>query len=204
MTDAPPVRPACAEDLPAVAAILVECFHGQFAAAFGHRIGRAERVLARTMALELPRGLPGLYVAVLEEQVVGTMALRRREDPDAPPWPATGIFLQELGPWGGVRAMFILSLLDQPVGWNEAYVSDVGVAPALRRHGVARALLQHAEKVARFWGKRALVLDVSAGNAAARRLYDGLGFAAERVRRSLLTRWLLGQAEWVRMRKELG
>jgi ribosomal protein S18 acetylase RimI-like enzyme len=203
MTEATPVRPARAEDIAAVADILVEGFSSMFAAAFGERIDRASRTLARSLTLEVPRGLPGLYVAVVGGQVAGTVALRRREDPEAPAWPATGIFFQELGLWGGLRAMFYLSLLDQPFGRHEVYVADVAVAPAFRRRGVAQAMLRHAEHVARFWGKQALVLDVNAQNDPARRLYDGLGYTVEHVRHSLLTRWLLGQGDWVRMRREL-
>jgi len=203
MSEAVRVRPARPEDLEAVSAILVEGFRSKFEAAFRGRMDRAGRIVARTLQAEMRRGLPGLYVAERAGRVVGTLSLRRREDPEVASWAATLVLFQELGLWGGLRAMFYLSLVDQPVGGREVYVSDVAVEEAFRRQGVARALLHHAEKVARLWGKEALVLDVSAGNEAARRLYRSLGYTEERVRRSLLTRWLLGMGEWVRMRKVL-
>jgi len=203
MSEGVSVRPARPEDLGAMAAILVEGFRHHFEAAFKERVDRAERALARVLALETPRGLPGLYVAELHGQVVGTMALRRREDADIPTLPSTGIFVGELGLFGGLRAMFYLSLLDQPCGRSDVYVADVAVAGPVRRQGVAQAMLAHAEKIAHLWKKHCLVLDVEARNEAARQLYRRLGYTEERERRSLLTRWLLGIETWVRMYKRL-
>lgn len=198
------IRPARPSDLERVAAILVEGFYSKFKAAFRGRLDRAERVIARTLELEADRGLPGLYVAQVGGEVAGTLALRRRGQPD-PPFPsATAILVEELGVWGGLRAMVYLSLLEQPFGRDEVYVSDVAVAGEFRRRGVGRAIMLEAETVARSWRKGALVLDVSAQNEAALRLYEGLGYSRERVRRSRLTRWLLGVGEWVRMRKGMG
>ncbi|MGB9723068.1 MAG: GNAT family N-acetyltransferase [Chloroflexia bacterium] len=204
MSERVQVRPARPEDLEALSAILVEGFRSKFEAAFRGRMDRAGRIIARTLRAEMRRGLPGLYVAEQAGRVVGTLSLRRREDPEVASWSATAVLFQELGLWGGLRAMFYLSLVDQPIGKKDVYVSDVAVARAFRRQGVARAMLLHAEKVARLWGKEALVLDVNAENEPARRLYLSLGYTEERVRRSLLTRWLLQMGEWVRMRKVLG
>jgi len=197
------VRPAREADIAAVAAILVEGFRSKFEAAFDERVDRAESVVARTLALGASRGLAGLFVAELEGRVAGTVALRRQSDPDVPEWDSAGILFSELGLWGGLRAMFYFSLLDQPCGRQEVYVSDVAVAAPLRRRGVGQALLHHAEKVARTWSKSALVLDVTAQNEAARQLYRRLGYTEQRLRRSLLARWLLKEGEWVRMRKDL-
>lgn len=201
MSESMQVRPARPEDLEAVSAILVEAFRSKFEAAFRGRMDRAEHIVARTLQAEMRRGLPGLYVAEQAGRVVGTISLRRREDPETASWAATAILFQELGWWGGLRAMFYLSLVDQPIGRKDVYVSDVAVEEAFRRRGIARAMLYHAEKVARLWGKKALVLDVGAGNEPARRLYLSLGYTEERIRRSLLTRWLLQMEGWVRMRK---
>jgi ribosomal protein S18 acetylase RimI-like enzyme len=197
------VRPARGGDLDTVATILVEGFRTKFEAAFRDRIDRAERIIARTLALEEPRGLPGLFVAELEGQVVGTIALRRRGQPEPPFPPSMGIFFEELGLWAGLRAMFYMSLLDQSFKWDEVYLSDVAVSAPFRRRGVGKAMIAHADKVTRRWNKRALVLHVSVENKGAIRLYQRLGYSEERRQHSLLTRWLLGIGTWVRMRKEV-
>ncbi len=197
------VRPARESDLPAVGQILAEGFHGKFAAAFGERADRTARIIARTLALEAPYGLPGLFVAEGDGTVVGTIALRRQNDPSLAEWESMGILFAELGLWGAIRALFHFSLLDQPIGREEVYVSDVAVSEPWRRRGVGRALLEHAERVAREWGKQALALDVSARNTPALELYRRLGYGEQRRRHPLLTRWLLNEPEWVRMRKEL-
>ncbi len=203
MTTEPIVRRARMIDAEAVANILAEGFQAKFVVAFRERADRAARVLARTMALEVPRGLGGIYVAEVNGQVAGTLALRRKEDPELPAWPALSILFEELGFWGGLRAAFYLSLAEQPFDHREVYVSDVAVSSAYRRRGVGQALLAYAEGVARSWHKEALVLDVETDNEAARNLYLGAGYVEQRVRRSLLSIWLTGKGEWVRMRKKV-
>jgi ribosomal protein S18 acetylase RimI-like enzyme len=197
------VRPARGRDLDTVAAILVEGFRAKFETAFRDHVDRAEIIIARTLALEEPRGLPGLFVAELEGQVVGTIALRRRGQPEPPFPPSMGIFFEELGLWGGLRAIFFMSLLDQSFKWDEVYLSDVAVSAQFRRRGIGQAMIEYADKVTRRWNKRALVLHVSAENEGAIRLYRRLGYSEDRRQHSLLTKWLLGIGKWVRMRKEV-
>ena len=60
------------------------------------------------------------------------------------------------------------------------YITEVAVAPRLRRRGVALALLRAAEGHAREGGVQALYLHVEANNAAALRLYRRAGFRALR------------------------
>jgi len=60
---------------------------------------------------------------------------------------------------------------------DEGEIADLAVAPAARRRGVARALLERVSADAVESGVRALYLEVRESNAAARALYDSLGFA---------------------------
>ena len=50
------------------------------------------------------------------------------------------------------------------------------VAPTARRSGVGRSLIDSAAKWAGKWDGRRLVLWVTAGNEAAHRFYDSIGF----------------------------
>jgi ribosomal protein S18 acetylase RimI-like enzyme len=71
-----------------------------------------------------------------------------------------------------------------------AYVSDLVVLPRLRRHGLGRALLLHAENYARAQGASVIRIGVLAANSVARALYSSAGFLDRRVElaKSLLSR----------------
>jgi ribosomal protein S18 acetylase RimI-like enzyme len=57
--------------------------------------------------------------------------------------------------------------------WPTAWVSTVGVLPAYRRRGIARALMLAAERMT---SRRRLRLEVYADNAGALALYTELGY----------------------------
>ncbi len=56
------------------------------------------------------------------------------------------------------------------------HLNDLFVAPTFRRHGVALALVQHCIAFARQDGAARLTLETQVNNAAARALYEKLGF----------------------------
>jgi ribosomal-protein-alanine N-acetyltransferase len=101
----------------------------------------------------------------------------------ARPWsePAMAQFI--LGP---DTLCLIASVVDDtggaPVGFliarkaaDEAELLTLGVAPAARRMGLARALLNEASAALRAGGARQLFLEVEEGNEAALQLYRSLG-----------------------------
>ncbi|WP_245696321.1 ribosomal protein S18-alanine N-acetyltransferase [Onishia taeanensis] len=65
----------------------------------------------------------------------------------------------------------------------EAELQAITVAPAARRQGVARALLERLIATATAWGSERLLLEVRASNAPALGLYRQLGFIEEGRRR---------------------
>lgn len=70
-------------------------------------------------------------------------------------------------------------------GQREAYIGELVVEPTRRRHGVARALLTHAQRWAAKRGLRRLTLETGCANAAALALYRALEFECEQVMLSL-------------------
>ena len=60
---------------------------------------------------------------------------------------------------------------------GEAEILTLAVRPALRRQGVGAALVCSAAEHAHRLGAAQIFLEVAVGNAAARGLYKGLGFA---------------------------
>ena len=61
---------------------------------------------------------------------------------------------------------------------EQAFISKLMVAPAVRRQGIARQLLRALENECRQSGVSELTLEVRAGNAAARALYESCAFSA--------------------------
>ena len=73
-------------------------------------------------------------------------------------------------------------LLDQCLG-PEGEILTLGVAPAWRRRGVARGLVQDLVVRALAVGAQRLLLEVAADNTAALALYTSLGFERQGIRR---------------------
>lgn len=73
-------------------------------------------------------------------------------------------------------------LLEQCLG-PDGEILTLGVAPAARRCGVARALLGDLIVRAKAAGVQRLLLEVAADNVAALALYEALGFARHGIRR---------------------
>lgn len=65
---------------------------------------------------------------------------------------------------------------------DEAEIARIAVAKELQRQGVARTLLNELETLCKSRGIRKILLDVRAGNAAARALYAKAGFAEDGIR----------------------
>jgi ribosomal-protein-alanine N-acetyltransferase len=59
---------------------------------------------------------------------------------------------------------------------DEGEIADLAIAPAARRRGIARSLLERTIADLTDAGVRALYLEVRESNAAARALYQALGF----------------------------
>jgi len=67
--------------------------------------------------------------------------------------------------------------------FDELHINSLAVEPAWRRRGLARQLLLDVFRDAIAAGARSATLEVRQSNAAARRLYERLGFTVEGVRR---------------------
>ena len=83
----------------------------------------------------------------------------------------------------GERAGFIMVGRSTSVftDQQQAFVYDIAVAPAFRRRGIGRRLMEHAEAYAREKGMEFITLMVDSRNEAARNLYAQLGFEDGKV-----------------------
>ena len=87
------------------------------------------------------------------------------------------VFIAERG-GAAVGCLHVLADTDF-FGRRHAHISVVATTEAAEGSGVGRALLRHAEEWARGHGLDLMTLNVFAGNARARRVYERAGFVPE-------------------------
>ncbi|MFV0387258.1 MAG: ribosomal protein S18-alanine N-acetyltransferase [Pyrinomonadaceae bacterium] len=66
----------------------------------------------------------------------------------------------------------LISILNQGIG----HITTIGVSPDHRRRGIAKRMLQHAERVLKRQGYGSIVLEVRENNIAAQNLYRRNGY----------------------------
>ena len=67
---------------------------------------------------------------------------------------------------------------------NEAHVTNVAVSSQRRREGIGHLLMQNLMELARENGMESMTLEVRVSNAAARHLYEQLGFVEAGIRKN--------------------
>ena len=70
---------------------------------------------------------------------------------------------------------------------NEAHVTNVAVSGQRRREGIGRLLMQKLMELARDNDMESMTLEVRVSNAAARHLYEQLGFVEAGIRKNYYT-----------------
>lgn len=143
------------------------------------RAAAADHVTAAPSIVSVPPGRPWLRAAV-EADVPALVRLERASFSD--PWDAAAFhsLLQ------ASAARITVAQLDAVVvGYSavlraadEAELANLAVEAAWQGRGIGRALLRTAQEAAASEGVTAMYLEVRESNAAARRLYEALHFAA--------------------------
>ncbi len=89
----------------------------------------------------------------------------------------------------GTTSFLALVATEEPAGFmlvrqadDQGEILTIGTRPALRRQGIAIAMLSHAMARLRSRGVRKLFIEVAASNAAARALYASTGFKVRGTR----------------------
>lgn len=125
-----------------------------------------------------------------------------------PGW--TAAEFEDLLDGAGVFGFLVRDGKARPVGvilcrvvMDETEVLTVGVAPGVRRQGVAKALMDAALGAAGQMGARSCFLEVAVDNDAAASLYAGLGFRRAGLRKAYYDRGPAGFVDALVMRREL-
>jgi ribosomal protein S18 acetylase RimI-like enzyme len=154
--------------------------------AYAGRESRARRMLAKVWELGgHAASWEVCAVAEVDGSVVGVLAGYPAADGDRYARRFLTLTLKRMPPWrwpavvAHLRAAQRLSPHPPSRAW---YVDALAVAPGWRRHGVARRLLDEAERRARAAGLEGVALDTGLENEPARSLYEASGFRLEEVR----------------------
>ncbi|MGW7369299.1 GNAT family N-acetyltransferase [Streptomyces sp. NPDC054841] len=145
----------------------------------GRPLSEAEFLRWRTGAIE---GYAQSLIArgVAEDRArVRAEAVHREQLPDG--LATRGSWLHALVAGGVVVGHVWLAESEVRPGEQGAYVYDVEVAEEHRGRGYGRALMLHAERIARAAGASLLALQVFAGNTAATGLYESLGYRTTHI-----------------------
>ena len=200
------VRAAEPRDDAAVAELVVEGFLDKFRPVFRGRMDQSAKIMERWVHLEHSVG--GVSSLVIEgpgpEEISASVGVRIENSDDAAL--AQGLWRALRRHLGFVRASWAATLLSYPryvATSSEAYVERLVVSGKHRNQGMARALLDAAETLARESGKETVGLHVSEGNVTALRLYESYGYEEKSRQRSLLTAYFLGIRDWLYLQKEL-
>jgi [ribosomal protein S18]-alanine N-acetyltransferase len=115
------------------------------------------------------------------------MRIERRAHPK--PW-SLGVFTSELAQ-GDARYYVVVKVDGKVAGYaglmfaaDEAHVTNIAVAPTLRRHGLGSHLLAELAHESTKRQCEAMTLEVRTGNAAAQNMYRKFGFVVAGVRRN--------------------
>jgi GNAT superfamily N-acetyltransferase len=200
------VRPAEPRDNAVIAGLVVEGFLDKFRPIFGGRIDYSMRIMERWVRLE--HSLGGVYSLVVEgpapSGITASVGIRAGESDDEAL--ARGLWRVLRRDLGYTRAFWAATLLSYPryaANSHEAYVERLVVTTEHRHQGMARALLDAAEDLAREGGKETVGLHVSGNNVPALKLYEAYGYTESSRQRSLLTSYFLNIREWLYLQKEL-
>ena len=200
------VREAELRDETEIAGLVVEGFLDKFRPIFGRGMDRSVWIMEKWVHLE--HSIGGVRSLVVEISATGeisaSVGVRVGEsDDDAL---SRGLWNSLKRSLGFVRASWAATLLSYPryaASSREAYVERLVVSPGHRNQGMARALLDAAENLARETGKASVGLHVSGGNLPALRLYESYGYEEVSEQRSRLTGYFLGIRDWLYLRKEI-
>jgi len=173
------VRPFAAGDEQATVPLLYESSGGMYDRLAGNR-DLAERTLMRALADDgTTASADVVWVAELDDGVAGAMAAMPYAEWTQRAHRFLRTTIRTIPPWRWPRAMWLYRssgrLAPEPSA-DSLYIDSLATSARHRREGVARAMLDQAERMAHQQGLPTVALDTWQDNRPARALYLGVGF----------------------------
>ena len=175
----PLIRPARGDDIHAVAPLLYLTSPGGFNMFGGSERGGVRLIESafKTPGTDSSRDV--VWVAELDDDIAGVLAVFPAREGDSRRDRFLRVALRRRAPWRwpGIRKVAREGAARAPKPPDGSfYIDALATSEDYRRRGVAAALLEHAEKLAREGGFDWLALDTTASNTGARALYERHGF----------------------------
>jgi GNAT superfamily N-acetyltransferase len=174
----PVIRPARDDEADAVAELLYETAGGMYDLFAGTR-ERAARILRAAYVREGNSASHEVVsLADVDGRIAGAIAAFPVAEGDARARAFLRLSLARTPPWRWPRTLRVFRLggrLTPPAPADALYVDALATHPDFRRHGVATAMLEAAERRARSAGLNALALDTAERNRPAQALYERFG-----------------------------
>lgn len=196
------LRPGRLEDSEAVEELILRIFSSTFRPALGNV--PLETQVRVQVGLRLTRRQPteGMIVAMDGPNLAGVV-MGNTAEMGRSPFVSRLRALSPLGILGTLRFLLInLTVYThyKPAP-NEIYLYGLTIAPAYRRRGIGRALMQRIEETGQEAGKTVACGFIVAQNLASRALCQKLGYHESDVQKKPLRGWVLGEPEVVRVEK---
>jgi ribosomal protein S18 acetylase RimI-like enzyme len=181
-------RPARPDDVDAAVPLIYCSGEHEYDYAFATRRHTApEFVRAAFLGRSRSDSYRGFHVVVVDGKVVGIGSFVGGGDLTVGNtlnilWDALRLYgLREF--WGVLRRGLRLQAVMPPPARDELFIQKLGVSPEMRGRGLGTALVNEWIAAAREKGFRRCVLDVTATNPGAQRLYERMGFEVTGERR---------------------
>jgi ribosomal protein S18 acetylase RimI-like enzyme len=182
-TETVSLRPVTPADAAALAELVAELYHAEEPGVLRAPLESRLRLFRHMLEHELAGGARGRFLAVDEAGApLGSISLRFYRDL-APPELPPHLFVTAVRTVGLADAARFYGYLmrgalssETALRRGECYIYSVVVRSSARRRGVGATMMAQAEAYARNLGVDAALLRVMAGNEAARRLYQSLGY----------------------------
>ncbi len=198
------IRPGTVAEIEAIEELTLRSFPRIFQASLGNRPLEIQRPVLAGLRLAKRRPAEGILVAVNGPELVGVIMGSTREG-SAGYEKSRLHALAPLGFAGSLRFLLVTMAIYsryRPAP-DEVYLYGLAVAPAYRRRGLARALVERAEEQGRQEGKALACCFAASTNSIMRTMLWKLGYLEKHVRRTPGRGLLMGEPAVVRLEKAL-